>query len=55
MTAPNPLLWAGARAAGRNVTVSGVPNCLNYCERFVVYRTLEMWRRPRAGDPLCAR
>ena len=31
------LLWAGSRAAGRKITVSGTPNCLNYCEIFAVY------------------
>ena len=32
-----PLLWAGSQAACGKITVSGTPNCLNYCEIFVLY------------------
>jgi hypothetical protein len=34
---PHSLLQAGSRAARRKVTVSGVPDYLNYCEMFIVY------------------
>jgi hypothetical protein len=30
-------MWAGLRAARGSIRVGGVPNCLNYCEIFVVY------------------
>lgn len=33
----HPLLWAGARTACGKITVSGINNCLNYCEKYVVY------------------
>ena len=36
-TGPNPLLWAGSWAARGKITVSVIPNCLNYCEIFIVY------------------
>jgi len=35
---PNPLLWAGSWAARRTITMIGKPNCLNYCEIFVLYK-----------------
>jgi hypothetical protein len=31
------LLWAHLQAAYRKITVSGIPNCLNYCVIFVVF------------------
>jgi hypothetical protein len=31
------LLWAGSRAARGKITVSGIPNRLNYCESFIMY------------------
>lgn len=34
---PHLLLWAGSWATCGKVIVSGVPNCLNYCEIFIVY------------------
>jgi hypothetical protein len=34
---PHPLLWDGSRAALGKTTVSGIPNCLNYCVIFIVY------------------
>jgi hypothetical protein len=34
---PHPLLWAGSRAARGKITVSGIPNRLNYCDMFIVY------------------
>jgi len=30
-------LWAGSRLALGTVTIRGIPNCLNYCEMFIVY------------------
>ena len=33
----HPLLWAGLRAACGKITVSRIPNCLNYCVMSVVY------------------
>jgi len=32
---PQILLWVGSRAARGKTTMSGVPNCLNYCEIFI--------------------
>jgi hypothetical protein len=34
---PHPLLWAGSPAARRKVTVSGIPNCLNYFVIFILH------------------
>jgi hypothetical protein len=31
------LLWGGSRALRGKRTISSVPNCLNYCEIFMVY------------------
>jgi hypothetical protein len=39
---PNPLLWAGSRAARAKI-ISGIPNCLNYCEACIVCTQLQMW------------
>jgi hypothetical protein len=33
----HPLLWAGLRAARGKITVSRIPNCLNYCVMSIVY------------------
>jgi hypothetical protein len=34
---PRPILWDGSRPArGKKITESGIPNCLNYSERFGV-------------------
>jgi hypothetical protein len=30
-------LWAGSGATCGKTTISGVSNCLNYCEIFIVY------------------
>jgi hypothetical protein len=30
-------LWAGSWAARGKIAVSGTPNCLNYCEIFLLY------------------
>ena len=38
-TGPHPLLWAGSRAA-RGEIITGLRNCLNYCEIFIVYTQL---------------
>jgi hypothetical protein len=35
---PRPLLWAGSQLALGTVTMRGIPNCLNYCEMFIVYK-----------------
>jgi hypothetical protein len=32
-----PLLWAGSRAARAKITISGIPNLLNYCVIFIVH------------------
>jgi hypothetical protein len=31
-----PVSWAGLRAACGLMTITGIPNCLNYCESFIV-------------------
>jgi hypothetical protein len=31
------LLWAGLEAVGEKMTISGIRNCLNYCEVFIMY------------------
>jgi len=30
-------LWAGLQAMGEKITLSGIRNCLNYCEIFIMY------------------
>jgi hypothetical protein len=35
---PHPLLSAGSRAARGKITISGIHNCQNYCEIFIVYK-----------------
>ena len=42
---PRPVLWAGSRAARVKITISGVPNSLNYCVIFIVntVRNVQMW------------
>jgi len=35
-TGPHPLLWAGSRAL-RGKIITGVRNCVNYCEIFMVH------------------
>jgi len=42
------LVWAGSRVARGKITVSGAPNCLNYCVIYIVLRNLETW--PMVGD-----
>jgi hypothetical protein len=57
-TGPHPLLWAGSRAA-RGKIITGVRNCLNYCEIFIVhtqFTSVSAGRiiqpgAPRVGDP----
>jgi hypothetical protein len=34
---PVPLQYASSQAAHGNITVSGVPNCLQYCVIFIGY------------------
>jgi hypothetical protein len=34
---PHSLLWAGSRPARGKITVSGIPNLLNYCVIYMVY------------------
>ena len=55
---PHPLLWAGSRAA-RGKIITGLRNCLNYCEIFIVHtqftnvpagRIIQPGA-PRVGDP----
>jgi len=37
-------LWqAGSRAARGQITVSGMPNCPNYCAIFIVRPQFQMW------------
>ena len=38
------LLWAGSRAA-RGEVISGIPNCLSYCEIFIAYVKFKVWPR----------
>jgi len=53
-------LWAGPWAAGRKITVSGIPFCLHYCKIFVVYTQITnvgagcilQPGRPQVGDPI---
>jgi len=33
---PNPLFWAGSRAACGKITFGGIPHRPNYCETFIV-------------------
>ena len=33
---PHPVLWAASRATSGKIIISGIPNCLNYCEIFRV-------------------
>jgi hypothetical protein len=47
---PNPLLWAGSRAARAKI-ISGRPNYLNYCDICIVYAQLQCGCRPRVGEP----
>jgi len=35
---PHVLSWAASRAACGKMAVTGIPNCLNYCVIFVVYK-----------------
>ena len=32
----HPFLWAGLQAVGEKITLSGICNCLNYCEIFIM-------------------
>ena len=58
---PSSLLWAGSLAPREKITISGIVNCLNYCEIVVVYTqfTNVVAGRiiqpgvPRVGDPCC--
>jgi hypothetical protein len=34
---PHPLLWASSRPACGKITVSGIPNLLNYCVTYMMY------------------
>lgn len=56
---PHPSLCAGSRVACEKRTISGIPNCLNYCEIFIVHtqftnvpagRIIQPGA-PRVGDP----
>jgi hypothetical protein len=59
MALRQPLLWARSRAARGKITVSGTPNCLNYCENFVLHTQFTNVTAariiqpggPRRGDP----
>ena len=33
---PHPLLWGRSRVTRGKITVSGIPNSLNYCVSFIV-------------------
>jgi hypothetical protein len=50
-----PFLQPGSQAACRKITLSGIPNCLNYCVIFIVYTQFThvagVARRPWVGDP----
>ena len=35
---PHRLLWVGSQAALEKIAISGIHNCLNYCEIFIVYK-----------------
>jgi hypothetical protein len=45
---PHPLLSPGSRAAREKITISGIPNRLNYCVIFILYHSLQMW--PQAAQ-----
>jgi hypothetical protein len=56
---PHLLMWADSQAARGKITISGISNCLNYCEIFIVYtqftnvstgRVIQSGRPP-VGDP----
>jgi hypothetical protein len=34
---PHPLLWAGTQATRGKITVSGIPNLMNYCVIFIIH------------------
>jgi hypothetical protein len=34
---PQLLLWGGSQAARVKITISGIPNLINYCEIFTVH------------------
>jgi hypothetical protein len=40
------LIWAGLQAAHEKMTITGVPNCLIYCEIFIVYTVYKCGHRP---------
>jgi len=58
---PRPLLWPGSRAASGKITISGIPNRLNYCVILVVYTQFKNVApgriiqpgKPQVGDPCC--
>jgi hypothetical protein len=37
VTGPHPLLWTGSRAGREIITVTAIPNRLEYCVIFTVY------------------
>ena len=58
---PHQLLWAGSRAERGRITVTGISNCPNYCEMFIVYSQFTVVSTGRVippgglrvGDPRC--
>lgn len=42
-TVPHPLLLPGSRAARGKLTVSDIPNCLNYCKVLYYVHKLQTW------------
>ena len=49
-----PLLWSGFRAARGTITISGIPICLNYCEKFTVctqFKNMAAGRMRQHGGP----
>jgi hypothetical protein len=45
---PHPFLWAGSRTARGQITISGIPDCLNCCKIYAVYTQFEA-RRSAVG------
>jgi hypothetical protein len=58
-TVPNPLLYSGSSDAPGKITLTGTPDCLNYCEIFIIYTLftnvaagrINQPGGPQVGDP----
>jgi hypothetical protein len=48
---PQPLLWVGSRAGREKITISGIHNCLNYREIFILHTQLTNMAAGRIIQP----